>query len=332
MSVLRFGPSESADDAANRWLMAHDRGLTHEEVSAFEEWLAGSPSNAEAWDRATRMWSAFDGTPDPDLAAMREEAYSYRKPVWSRLPAQAAAVVAVVSISLGGWYLAQQYWAPSPQVASAAPSQHYSADLDRRQIALLDGSKILLDARSALDVRLTKDRRDISLTAGRAYFQVAHDPSRPFVVTAAGHAITDVGTEFSVDMDAQGVSVTLVKGEVRVTSVGIPGDAGISLRPGDNLRITRNNTATLSRIDTASTLAWRDGYLDFEDTPISEAVAQMNRYATKPLVVADPVAGAMRITGSFRTNDPVGFAQTVARLYSLRVSKRPDGRYEIKSK
>src|SRR5690606_34703571 len=83
--------------------------------------------------------------------------------------------------------------------------------------------------------------------------------------------------------------------------------------------------------DTNRAVSWRDGVVVFDDVPLAEAVAEMNRYTTAPVTLAEPEIGAFRVSGVFRTGDPERFAMAMAEVFPLEVDHGPSGAAELRT-
>ena len=158
-------------------------------------------------------------------------------------------------------------------------------------------------------VRLTARNRQIYLDRGRAYFKVAKDQSRPFIVNADGHSVRATGTAFEVSADPQRFEVLLVEGHVRVstqsTEASQNGGKGVytDLDPGTRLSVTGSRTWTLSKVDSGRELAWTEGELRFDNKPLGEIVLEMNRYSHRKIVIDDPAIANRSLYGAFMAGD-----------------------------
>lgn len=208
---------------------------------------------------------------------------------------------------------AWRQWVPGWQLALATRrGQQLEHDLP-------DGSRIALDALGRAELRYYAGRREVSLLAGTAFFSVASDAARPFVVEARGARVTVVGTRFEVAVDDDGaLRVAVEEGHVQVQA---PGAARHDLHAGDALRWSPD--AGVERAPARGEVApWRKGWLDFRDVPLSEAVQRLARYSPVALRVA-PDAADLPVFGRVR----IAEAGTWLRLLpsSLPVTVRDDG-------
>jgi transmembrane sensor len=316
---------ETPDDVAAQWVVLRDRGFTAAEAGAFGAWLAESDANAEAWRRADNLWGSFDAPPDLLLDEMRKEALSARgpPPPWRQIAASVAVVMVLAGFA--SWITLRPSPAPDHSLAFAGDPLHpdYATAIGQRSsVTLADGSQVTLDTNSALSVRLTAGQREVRLFRGQAYFDVAPNPSRPFVVDAGPRAVTALGTAFSVRLDSVRVSVVLERGHVRIAA---PHLADVGLAPGQMFESTSDGAGRVANVDLGQALAWRSGYLDFRDAPVSQAVAEMARYGGGRITFGDSRVAQLQISGQFRVGDPVRFARALSDVYPLRVTERPGG-------
>jgi transmembrane sensor len=196
---------------------------------------------------------------------------------------------------------------------------------ERSTIGLVDGSVITLDTGSRVSLDLGGKTREIHLLAGQANFEVAKDAIRPFVVYAADRRITALGTAFDVRLGPRDVSVTLVEGRVTVDQLRtkpLPGgpDAPLvrtKLGPGEQLVATMGGIARVQGADLQRVTSWREGRLIFESDRLADAIAEVNRYSSTPIVLADPAIGDLRISGVFRTGQPLAFAHALTLYFSI---------------
>ncbi len=191
---------------------------------------------------------------------------------------------------------------------------------EQRTLTLEDGSRIELNARSRVRVAFTRTRRNVELIAGQALFTVAKDPDRPFVVNSAGALVRAIGTQFDVYRKESGTTVTVLEGRVSLqsppmealSSVAPEGRAtearpsllqSMELSAGEQAVITTAAIAKSHRANVVAATAWTQGQLEFDETPLSEATAEFNRYSRKPLVVESSSLNALRISGIYASTD-----------------------------
>ena len=321
----------SADEAAALFLVQQDEGAPVE-AGLFEEWLAASEENREAWNAVQGAWSLFDNADDPAFAALRETALA--APRTSRVgglqsywrPAAAAAAVLVVvtsGLQLGRGNPDGQEQTASTGAGVSAERVYAASPSAGMNVVLADGTRMTLDANARARVAIAADRRQVVLDRGGAEFAVTHDSSRPFTVSASNRTILDVGTRFKVALAPGSLQVTLYEGSVQVNDAA--GAPAVVLRPGQKLVVRSGRRDVIVPISALGVA--RGELVQFEDVALAAAAETINQGSTVKLVITDPRITGLRVSGRFRAGDPERFARTVSELLSLRVVRT--GRYQI---
>ncbi len=283
-------------------------------------------------------WREFDGAESaPDFLQMRAEALRLAdgrsaggwRPGGARRGAAMAAAALLVLVLGGGGAFA---WL-------TAPVTYRTGVAERRVAVLKDGSKISLDAATTVRVRYTADRRDLELVQGRAKFDVAKDPMRPFSVAAGSKVVVATGTEFSVERLEQRIHVILYQGHVAVLErrrtddqsqpVRTPDRAPADqhLTPGRELVVAEaSDVANVAPTDPSRALSWEAGQLVFVNEPLSSAVERVNRYSKEKLAIGDAAAGAVKVNGVYTAGDLQAFIDGVSAVTPVRAIQRDDRR------
>ncbi|HWM67859.1 MAG TPA: FecR domain-containing protein [Steroidobacteraceae bacterium] len=197
-------------------------------------------------------------------------------------------------------------------------------------VPLQDGSNVILNTASAVRVELTPTARRIRLDKGEAFFEVAKDPRRPFIVQAGSKRVIAVGTKFSVRRTGEEIRVVVTEGRVRIEGVGP--DAGRAVRPADILPAGSIASADEAGLlvqekplaEVEADLSWRRGYLTFHETPLGDAIVEFNRYNTRPIAIDDPKVASIRISGTFRPTNREAFIRLLQDGFSIHVSIKDD--------
>jgi transmembrane sensor len=287
----------------------------------FEDWDAGQQTQLDAWlvesdNHAAAYWrlSATFRRTDRLAALHRPETRDDINPIGKRRwPVVSAAIVLLAIVAAAGAYLSQM---GSNRTYLTAVGGHTS-------LTLADGSKVDLNTDTILRATIGAHARDIELVRGEAYFQVKHDASRPFVVTAAGHRITDLGTKFLVRTVSQGLEVALVEGRARLDNADPARKHSTVLIPGDLAVATADTTTVLRKHapELADDLAWRRGSLVFHNASLTDAASEFGRYGGVKLVILDPSVAALTVNGTFRTNGAEEFAAVAHEIFGLHVAR-----------
>lgn len=316
-----MSPGEASACFVNR---AAD-GLSPSEQALLKEWLAADPSHHAAFERASASWRAFDDAQGDELLdAMRRHALAGQRPApfW-RSPALAAVASLLLVVTVTLIYLTPSRRAePGPRTEAVVAWSTYRAGAHEvRNVALSDGSTIILDAGSAARVRFAGLERSVSLDTGRAVFNVAKDPRRPFAVTAGDREVVALGTRFEVDRRHTGLRVSLFRGKVAIRT-RVVGDQATLLHAGQQF-VDEDGAVSVRELSGPEEMpGWAEGMLDFNDVPLAEAVAEVNRYSSVRLVIGDHQAATMRVSGQFRAGEAERFASTLAEAYPVTLSRR----------
>lgn len=301
--------AEAAD-----WLAERTSGdWSDEKQTALDAWLTESSGNLLAYWRLEATWERTDR-----LAALRvsPRASAKQAPKSARLTIiKIAAAIVVVSglVGLGSLYSAR----PTEKIFATAKGGH-------EIVTLADGSSIELNTNTELHLA-EGSARSVILDRGEAYFQIRHDASRPFVVVAGDHRITDLGTKFVVRRDVSQLKVSLLEGSARVDGIGPRSDtASATLTPGDVAIATAETLAITKKPERQlnNDLAWRHGLLVFSNTTLGDVVAELNRYNATKLTVADGETAKIGIGGTFPANNSAAFVRVAHELLGLRVARR----------
>ena len=299
------------------WAARLGAGANEEEHDAFRRWYQSDQRRAEAYDRIAAIWSAAGRIPASSTERIVEE--PARSP--PRRLGYAMAACLVAGIALVSILLLASPW--DQKTGRQETLSFASAIGEIRQFALPDGSRLVLDSGSRVEARLTSSERLLTLREGRARFIVAHE-SRPFIVSAASNQVIATGTVFDVSLLRNRFAVVLLQGSVEVRQHG--GDQGSvrRLRAGQRFVIDGAAPPVSQRATRGETL-WPSHMLEFDDTPLEEAVALVNRYSRVQLRLGDERIGGLRVSGAYRAGDVAGFARSLARAFNLRLETRPDG-------
>lgn len=322
--------ARAVEERAHAWLAQRDSGNWSEaDQTAFAEWLRADTAHRVtfmrvemAWDRAARLKAVGAGRTPGTVPAPgewrtspffdRRPASAVRSALNTTAPKFAALAAGIVLAVAAGFYLRSH----------PGGNRYDTAVGGLESIPLRDGSKITLNTDSKVRVALTEKERRIELETGEAFFDVAKDPARPFIVEAGDRRIIALGTAFSVRREGKKVQVVVTDGQVRVEDRhGRAKDevlaAGAVLRTAVDSQLVQRKTPHQAE----ESLSWRSGYLTFDETALADAVAEMNRYSPRRMVIVDPKLAALRITGKFRSTNTDNFVQLLEDGFGVRVQR-----------
>jgi transmembrane sensor len=319
---------------AAAWIVRlHGPHRSPEIEAAFRDWLAANPENGKQFERVTEVWDAGSSVPVPGAPRLIrwQELHTGRK--WSL-----AAVILLLMCGLLGWGT-WRVWADPTYTTGIG---------EQRVVRLDDGTRLSLNSGTHVRITYSDSERRVELARGEAYFEVAHNPARPFIVTAGNHEVIAIGTTFVVRYETAQTAVTLLEGRVAVapvpdTSAG-PQSAGTDLRPtgvgdaaqregveqelilspGERVTFAIGRERRLDEPRIEAVTAWRRGEVVLDNTELADAVAELNRYDKNTLIIDDPKIAVLNISGIYQAGDSGGFARTIAKLYDLEVVERPN--------
>ena len=369
--------SAAIEEEAARWLARQQSGeWTPADQQHFDAWIEAAAAHriqylrvSAAWQRLSRLHALGAGVPrgtiplrgswgdarffrgaleeeSPELAGRQEEASSANIPRergtsskyrGRRLAWSVAASTALVLLASALYFLAGAHLV----------GDEYSTRVGGMDtIALIDGSRVTLNTDTRIRVAFNDAERRIQLTKGEAFFDVAKDEARPFVVYAGDKRVVAIGTKFAVRRDRDDVQVVVTEGRVNLVATDVP----VSLLPGTlttaRVRPAQDSSAPSTTFLSAGAIArtskaqvlvrpeasseadkllsWRAGYLVFENTALGDAVAEFNRYNTRKIVIEDEQIAAIVIGGRFRASNADAFLDLLQTGFPIDVERRTD--------
>jgi transmembrane sensor len=325
-------------EEAAAWRLRLQREPAAEFGADYITWIADIDNEA-AMTAIDRGWSAVGAlSTSPELLAMRQQALSRlrkagaspRRFRWGR--AAAAGLAVTPTSSAAAALLVALFGAGLYHVVLLQPDTYRTEIGERRVVALADGSQVSMDSDTKILVDYSKTERTLTLARGRARFDVAHDTSRPFTVTAGTETVVAVGTSFDVEKLGSTVLVTLIQGQVVVkdeqghasTRSTAKPRASVSLNPGQQLVANAAAQPSVGNADLQVAAAWEAGHLVFRDEPLDAVVARINRYTEHP-VTLDPKVAGIRISGVFNAGDVGSFVSALTAYVSVQATTNASG-------
>lgn len=308
---------ERLQDAAAWWARLRGRDASADAASQWLEWSSADGRNADAFERVAELGAQLNGLDEAAKNALVAEFVPARGQVrrsWMHL---AVAAVLVLAVCAGGWFAMSRH----------ISEEHYASQVaENRELRLEDGSQVALGGASSISTRFSRAERDVELESGEAFFEVAHNAQRPFVVSAGKLSVRAIGTAFDVRRDGDRVTITIAEGRVRIASgrniantEAVEAVAGqqVSWHDGAYGLVVRN-------VDPATADAWRNRQLQFIDEPLASVVASINRYRQRPLRVSDPALGAMSFTGTVQIDHLDSWLGALPQIFPLKVENGGD--------
>ena len=329
--------------AAAEWLLRQGRADWHADDQAqLQQWLAQSPLHQRAWQRlqttqATlpQIRQAQSGDwrmpcQPPAKATAPVSPHAPRRMGWgtrvTKRPAMRFASAAFAVLATGS--VVFYHWANTPQWSLQAQTQVGQS----QSIALPDGSQITLNTNSRIDVHYYPLSRQTRLLQGEAFFQVQANAAQPFTVQTDQSQITVVGTAFNVLIAPHAQTIEVKEGIVEVLAhTAGPRQQAVRLTAGTQLNLGDGNKARYQRIAAPQVGAWTSGQMRFNNTPLSQVVAQVSRYLDQPITIESAALSQRRISAVIATGKPEAFLLALPDLLPVRVSQHPDLGWRIQA-
>lgn len=291
-----------AEKEAVAWFTRMNGKPSRTDKQNFQAWWQLNSFNQDAYRRIGMLWSS-SVTPGAEIA--REEASSLARHLGHiedirkrRKSHNKAAIGALALMFLlgSGWV-----WLEKPNIWQDFNADYVSARGETRHVLLTDGSSVLLDADTAIAVRLDDDVRQVELLRGTAFFEVK--PSNvPFIVKAANGSAHVLGTAFDVALNDESVEVTLEHGSLRVEVANSLDQ--VVLKPGESVEYSDKGISMPQKIELGEALAWHEGRFVFNNATLDDVLQQIERYRAGRVIVLGSALGGRRISGSFSLKDP----------------------------
>lgn len=310
--------------AAADWLVRlHDAPGDEALAVAWLQWCEEDPRNLQEFHAAQLVWHAASPSAPPAIAQPEIVARPQRRR-WSPVRTWALAATVLIAIVIGSTAVLR--------LGQDELLQSYATPIGGTGSSILpDGSRVELGADSRITTRYTAKQRSISVDFGEAYFEVAKDPARPFLVNAGEMQLTAVGTAFNVRRNADRVVIAVSEGRVQLDNTESAADpATADARPtplvaGQQAVYSKHSrTVTIAQIQAADVASWRNGVLKYLHEPLSSVAQDLSRYHNKRIIISDAGLSALTFTGtvfSTRIDDALSALESV---FPLQVKERGD--------
>lgn len=274
---------------ARAWLLLLSNEPTSDDKDRHAAWLREGEAHRIAWDDAQHGWRLFD--------ALGGNASAVNADVVSFVRRRRAFRISVASVILAALLVGNWAWRPVSFTRLFADGATRPGE--QRTLVLEDGTRIALNGATAIDWKLTAAKREVTLAEGEAYFDVAHDPARPFYVLAGKARIRVTGTRFSVQRLGADVIMELAEGHVLASQSGqAENQLALSISPGEGVTWDADGQMHNSGIDPDAVASWRSGRLFVRARPLGDVLEELNLYWGKRVLVSGTVS-QMKVSGAF---------------------------------
>ncbi|MBL8560274.1 MAG: FecR domain-containing protein [Hyphomonadaceae bacterium] len=318
----------AAEAAASRWLARlASPDITADERRQFESWLSEAPEHRAAIEAMSSTWDRLGDLPRTPLPARRGASRPAR---FSGYAVAAAAALAFIVLCATVWTVGRFDERVLVAQARAPVVEHFP-----------DGSTVELNAKSVVRYRFRAQERLVTVDEGEAFFDVAPDPKRPFLVRTPLGTLRVVGTSFSVRVGADAVHTTVVTGTVEALPTaqtsGEPDHrvdrqrTALLGRPNEEIELTERG-ATVSSVGAAAVqrrLAWRQGMLELDGETLGYAASEIERHTGVHFEFEDPAIEALRVGGYIKANDIDAFDALLQSNFGLYLQRIDDNRVRV---
>lgn len=312
-------------DTAMQWVLRlRDDAVTEQEIAEWLSWYESDEANKRAFDELQGLWHATGAlAAGPGGAArMRRLARVDGSHAGRRrwLPAAVAAALALLAVALP-WL----HRAPETAPSRVAPVAGAPGPIVRTT-PLPDGSRVELSARTEVAVQYSERERLLEMRDGEAFFTVAPNRDRPFVVKVGDVRVKAVGTAFNIRHTGDRTAVAVTEGVVEV-SKGLV--APVQVAAGNILILAGAATPRhAAPVDPARALAWREGRLEYINEPLAAVIADVNRYTDRPVTV-DAAAAQLTFTGTVFVASVEDWLQALPRQFPVELVTTRDERHLV---
>jgi transmembrane sensor len=327
--VAQFPNARQIEAEACAWIAQLDgNSPSQEDLTAFREWISRSPQHRREIKRLSALWSDLNVM--TELAVPVKDNQQTVSDKWL-LRGAVFALVVVLSIAETVFYF-------RPQTPAASNVVYSTSIGEQKPVTLADGSKVLLNTDSRIQVDYGAQQREVHLLRGEAYFEVAHNARRPFLVYAGANIVRAVGTAFAVYLKKQDVEVVVTEGtvEVSATANGSGGPAAkntskpttklADIKAGQRAAFNQEveSIQPVMPLEIKRKLSWREGVLSFSGEPLEQVVAEVTRYTSVTIVISDPAISNVRIGGYFKVGETEAMLEALETSFGVRVNRVND--------
>jgi transmembrane sensor len=361
MDISLTSREQIAAEAVEWALQLREPASSLADREAFSLWLTRSPVHIEEFLAASVVWATLDVPREGEFS--RDSLIAAARAAGSdsvvRFSTAQQPEGREVRIEHKNRISSRRWWAMAALLLLGAAGTwfafnwHQAEDFstaigEQRSVILADGSVVFLNTNSEIRVRLRAQDRQINLMKGEARFQVAKDAARPFWVVTAAATVRAVGTVFNVRADQAHTEVAVIEGRVKVSTItkelsvgknakdsgavridgstdGHSKPATIELSAGERAAIVSDRIESNAGRPMEAVVAWTERRLVFRDEPLSEVIAEFNRYRQSPLIAESPQLAELKINGIFNSNDADSLIEYLKSFETVRVARPPDG-------
>ena len=311
------GYSKLSEIAAKWFIRMQEASPDSPERSCFEAWLMQNPSHQQEYASISQAWNGIDSMDElKKLAHAKHTIHVSKKNKRVKAIKQAMRVISASFVfAIVGAISHQQYhqWQAAPTLQMTRQSQTGQIITQ----ALEDGSEVMLNANSQIQVTYYRHQRHIDLLKGEAIFNVQKDPNRPFIVETNSAKISVLGTRFAVNKLSKLVRVSVDHGKVKVESK--ENASQLILQNGQVAEILSGQAVQKKSTSAADYFKFAQGAVVFNQADITEIAEVISRYRQKPVAVSGNTPD--KISAVFAVKDTETFINTLPKIANITIKQ-----------
>jgi transmembrane sensor len=341
-NIYQIPDQDQRYDEASQWLAKLDKSLCYEEEKELRLWLEVSPENRKVFLEMARLWDRMDSL--SRLSELFPQVAEQEPAKQWFSPAMAASLLLASVVGL--WVVTQLNMQTSPEterspvaISNVVEGVYETAVGEHSNVQLPDGTSLVLNTNSLIQVNYTDRQRFIILKRGEVHIDVAHDESRPLIVQAGEQLVQAVGTSFSIELRSdQEIELVVTEGkvlvgvrpdsnqEVQELQPAVLPPSSMTVSEGEQL-ITGPSMDEIEKIEPAEIevkLSWREGNLIFRGESLEDAVAEISRYTSVEFIFLDENLKKIRVAGLFKAGDVTGLLATLRQNFNITYERQED--------
>lgn len=344
-TVKAFPDRKTPFDQASLWIAKMDKGLSPSEEQKVRRWIAKCDENREALFILAEQWDKMDSLSRLiGVFPQHKVAHRFNSKLSAAL---AASVVSLIFVGIIGFKLLDIFPNNNNQQIqnTLAATVYETAIGEQSSIMLLDGTEVLLNTDTRIEVDYSENFRLITLERGELHIEVAHDPNRPLSVLAGYRAVQAIGTAFNVQIaDNNAVELVVTEGTVLVKEAPQAStsyeDISVSTVPNTFsveagyeviLGAEEETTKLIAQEDIQSKLSWHHGNLSFRGESLEQALTEVSRYTSVEFIILDEATKEVRVAGLFKAGDMTGLLSTLEENFNIKYTQLSDNQIELSS-
>jgi len=332
-----------------------------DDLAAFKEWVERSPVHKKEIKRLALLSSEISVLTDMAVplkaAADQRRKFSFLEKTFFRSKFRyLTGIFSLLTVFFVGDHILQ-----NSRISVDEPLLYTTQVGEHREILLSDGTLLDLNTDSKIEVDYSLERRKVRLLKGEAFFQVAHNAKRPFIVYAGEKSVRAVGTAFVVSLMPKKFEVTVTEGKVELSHkvnnepgqnknrkpivASSTGGQELAILPAATIYLDAGETVaydssyqkllrdelvrSVSEQEIKRKLSWQDGLLDFSETPLIDVINDLSRYTSMNIEISDPELRNLKFGGLFRTNELQALFNALETTFDIEIERISDKHVRI---